>query len=59
MWAQDHDGNASTQLLCAGFNATSISEWAVYEYDAVYALAHARSTICSRFSRRAPSSAPS
>jgi len=41
VWAQDHDGNASTQLLCAGFNATSISEWAAYEYDAVYALAHA------------------
>ena len=41
VWAADHDENASTPLACAGDDHSSVSFWAGYAYDAVYAMAHA------------------
>eukprot|EP00966_Prymnesium_polylepis_P212276 4917253-Prymnesium_polylepis.1 len=41
LWAQDHDDNASTPLVCAGLNQSHSSPYDAFGYDAVFAIAHA------------------
>eukprot|EP00966_Prymnesium_polylepis_P336652 7391684-Prymnesium_polylepis.1 len=41
IWAQDHDDNASTPIVCSGSDNQADDSWAPFAYDATYALAHA------------------
>jgi len=41
MWAADNDGNASTPLACSGSDNQQLDIYAMYSYDATFALAHA------------------
>ncbi|KAL1512389.1 hypothetical protein AB1Y20_005647 [Prymnesium parvum] len=41
LWAQDHDGNASTPLACAGFDPARDGTYDAFGYDAVFAVAYA------------------
>jgi len=41
LWAQDHDGNASTPLLCAGHDLSVDNPYDAFAYDAAFAAAYA------------------
>ena len=41
IWAQDHDGSASTPLECGGNDNQAEDSYAPYAYDATYAVAYA------------------
>eukprot|EP00966_Prymnesium_polylepis_P323212 7379420-Prymnesium_polylepis.1 len=41
LWAQDHDQNSSTPLMCLGYDLQHPSIFEAYAYDAMYAIAHA------------------
>ncbi|KAL1507993.1 hypothetical protein AB1Y20_007595 [Prymnesium parvum] len=41
LWAQDHDGNASTPLACAGYDLSQDGPYDAFGFDAVFAIAHA------------------